>query len=504
MILEFSQLLLRSEEEFNSRLDKACAEHAQVYQEELRKAERKHDKVREGAELELTRLVLEEELRQMKREEERQRELERIKAEKAKQESEARQRVLEAKRREEEAARKAAEEQRQIQEAEARARAQKEREEMARRQKAEQEEAARKAREKAAAAQKAQAQAPQQPALQKAVQVPITAPAAQPTGAIAIGASDVEEIHSRYLELHQRMKAFWKPFKTECAQKGHPFKGPVGDLRRELRKITGQVTVERADSKVVISKIRELLRSTAKIGGPTVDIRSFIISRPLPTLSHESEAQYPAILLYAFICFEKFVIKQFDSEAAKEESGIIQELGVIAASLFVDKEFVWKGIPMIDLLLAKLHRACPILFGITGNPNTPEGRARLGWTNVGGSPMNVNYYHQRMVGLANGFAAMSLRAVAAPAIPISEHWRALASICNTPSDQLYTGHFMVLKGLVRDSAKKIIMYYGAQGRALLRHATIVMPTRAPARAKDTASLVSVYPDVWKAAGISLQ
>jgi nucleoporin GLE1 len=516
MVLEFSQLLIRSEQNFTNELDEACAKSAAEYQRRISIAASEHERVREGAELEVKRLALEQELEQKKREEaarreveKQQRELEKIEEEKekAKREEQERQRRAEAKKREEEAARQASEQQRQREEAEARLKAQRDQEEAARKSQLQQQEAA-------AAARKAQEQEAQKARLE-AAKAPL--PAAQPSpapvpststasgpAATAAGSADVENIHSRYLALHMRMKEFWKPFRKSCAQPGNPLKGPVGDLRRDIRKTTGQVTVRREDSKVVITKLRDILRRSRAAGGPTVDIRPFIISHPPPTLADESEAQYPAILLYAFICFEKFVVKQFDQEAANEEGRIIQELGAIAASLFMDKEFAWQGIPLTDLLLAKYHRVCPILFGVTGDLKSSEGRARLGWLPVSGGQISTNDYHQRMVGLAAGYAAFTLRHVATPALPISEYWRALASICNTPADKLYSGHFMVMKGLVKDSARKVLLFYGAQGRALLRQATIVMPRRAPPHASESATLVSVLPEVWKTLGISLE
>jgi nucleoporin GLE1 len=514
MVLEFAQLLMRSDEDFNNRLDQTCAEHARENQRQLSLAATEHERVREGAELERKRLILEQELQQKKREEEQRREVERIQREadkieqeraKAQREAEARLRQAEARKREEKAARQAAEQQQQRQEVEARLKAQKDQQDAARRlQIQQQEDAARKAKELEAAKARSEAAKAPLPAAQPSP-APIQRLSPPQSSAVqAVGSTDVEDIHSRYLALHKRMKAFWKPFRKECAQQGNPLKGPVGDLRRDMRRTTGQVTVKREDSKVVITKLREILRRSAAAGGPTVDIRQFIISHPLPTLANESEAQYPAILLYAFICFEKFVIKQFDQEAANEEGRIIQELGAIAASLFVDKEFAWKGLPLTDLLLAKFHRACPILFGISGDLKSAEGRARLGWLPVGGSLINTNYYHQRMAGLAAGYAALTLRAVAAPAVPISEYWRSLASLCNLPSEKLHSGHFMVLKGLVKDSAKKFIGFYGVQGRALLRHATIVLPSRAPSHAAETATLLRVLPEVWKTVGISVE
>jgi nucleoporin GLE1 len=507
LVLEFSQLLIRSDQEFNDRLDEATAAHARRHSEQLNKAALEHERIRQGAERECQRLILEQELERRKQEEEQQREIERVQREKAKQEADMRQRQLEAKQRQEEAARQEAEQKRQIQEAEARAKAQKEQEEALRQQKIQQEQAARKAQEAAAAAaaaERARIQASQQPSQVSQISAASTsasAVAAPQLEKSVSGATDVEKLHSRYLELHQRMKQFWKPFKKAAAEKGNPMKGPVGDMRRSLTQAAGQVTVKREDSKAVITKLRGILRQARDAGGPTIDIRPFIISYPIPPLANESEAQYPAILLYAFIWFEKLLIKQFDKEAPNEDGRIIQEAGAIAGSLFVDKEFLWKGIPMIDLLLAKYHKCCPILFGIRGDKRTAQGAARLGYVKISGVVPSVNEYHQRQEGLAAGFAAISLRLVPLPAIPASEYWRAITSICNIPSRDLYDGHFLVLKGLVKDYGKKFISMYGVQAKAVLRKALIDLPARAPEETKSTAPLVSVLAATWKKNGV---
>ncbi|KAF2661365.1 hypothetical protein K491DRAFT_587364 [Lophiostoma macrostomum CBS 122681] len=509
MLLDFSQMLVRSDQEFNARLDSAAAVHTRRNSEQLSQAALDHERVRQGAQLEINRLIREQELQRQRREDQQRQELERLDREKARQEAEIRQRQVEAKQREEETARREAQHKRQIEEAESRRKAQQEQEAAAQRLKAQQE-SERKAREAAAAAEQVRAaqqtpQAPQRPAAP-------AAPAAIPSAAItrpfparqAPGAYDPEEIHNRYLTLHKRMKDFWKPFKQQSAAKGNPLKAAVGDMRREMRTAMGQISVKREDSKIVITKLRQILRAAQSAGGPTIDIRPFIISRPLPTMSNDAEAQYPAILFYAFICFVKFALKQFEQEAALEDGRVIAELGTVAASLMVDKEFVWKGIPLIDLLLAKYHRVCPILFGITGDMRSSAGQARLGWIPISGAPPTVSTYSQRMTGLACGFATMSLRVVASPVLPASEYWRAISAICNTPPQQLTGGHFMVLKGLTRDWAKKFISIYGAQAKAVLRKATIGLPSRAPSQLAEAVNIVSSLPDAWRKAEVYIE
>lgn len=495
-------MLNRSDRDFHERLDQAAAQRAKEHNEQLARAAREHERVQEGAKLEIQRLILEQEQERIRREEAQRRELERLHQEKAQQEAEAQRRKFEAKQREEEAARKAAEQQRQLQEAEARIRAQKEQEETARKQKSEQEEAERKAKEAAAAAEKARAQQAvhiQQKSAPTSLSTVVTS-----TRAPQPPASEIEGLHAKYLELHKQMKEFRVTFAKRKV--GDPLKEPIGDARRKLRMRMGQITNVRKDSVQAIGRMREEVFNFAlNTPGPTIDIRPFIVNYKIPNSISEADAQYPAFLLYVFICFEKSLLKQFEKEAANNDGRIIQEIGLIAASLLADQKYMWNGIPMTDIVLAKLHHHCPILFGIRGDMSTREGQQRLGWLPIEGGAPEMNAYSERMKGLGCGFAALSLRQFSGktPAIPMSEYWRAVVSICNTPPTQLYPGHFFVLRGLLQDYARKFMTFYGVQAKAVLRRATIDLPARSPQRAMDAAKLVRVLPDGWRNERISL-
>ncbi|CAO2650488.1 Nn.00g017800.m01.CDS01 [Neocucurbitaria sp. VM-36] len=504
MALEFNLRLSISDRDFNDKLDQAAAERAKLHAEQLARAAEEHERVRRGAELELQRLVLEEEQAKLRREEAQRREVERLKQEKAREEAEAHRRGLEAKRREEETARQAAEHQRQIQETEARLKAQKEQEAAAERQKKEKVDADRKAAEAAATAEKARAQQiAQQPAPQTTststaptTTTTATTTVSKPSTTTQAHSADVEQIHAKYLELHLRMKQFRIAFWNEHKKPQSPLKQPVGDARRALRTRLGQINVERKDSVAAIKRLREECFDMAlNSRGPMIDIRPYIISHQIPPIANEAEAAYPAFLLYVWICFEKFLLKQFEKEAANEDGRIIQEIGLIAASLLGDQKYMWKGIPLTDIVLAKLHRACPPLFGVRGTMTTAEGRLRLGWLPTS----TLDAYNQRLRGVGAGYAAMSLRTFSskAPALPISEYWRAIVSICNTPPEHLWPGHFAILNGLLRDYYKKFLSLYGVPARGVLRRATIDLPARAPERCKDAAGTVSVLPEGWK-------
>lgn len=509
MAAEFNMRLSISDRDFNEKLDQAAAERAKLHTQQLAQAAEEHQRVLRSAELEIERLILEQEQIRIRREEAQKQEIERLKQQKARAEADAHRRALEAKQREEEAARQAAEHQRRLHETEARLKAQRDQEAAAAKQKQETDETNRKTAEAAAAAEKARTQqTAQQPAPEAAPAIAPT-PVAAPTPATQSQppANNAEQIHTKYLELHARMKKFRVDFQNVHKQKTSPLKGPVGDARREIRVRLGQITVERADSVAAIKRLRQNCFDIAiNTQGPMIDIRPYIVSQPIPQLANEADAAYPAFLLYVWICFEKSLLKQFEKEAASEDGRTIQEIGLIAASLLSDPKYMWRGMPLSDIVVAKFHRVCPPLFGVRGTMNTTQGRERLGWRLIDKNAPTVESYSQRLRGLGAGYAAMSLRSFngKAPAIPMSEYWRAIVSICNTPSAELWPGHFALIAGLVRDYYKKFLTYYGVPARGVLRRAVLELPARAPAHCKDAAGTVSVLAEGWKKERISLE
>jgi nucleoporin GLE1 len=512
--IEFNLRLSISDRDFNEKLDQAAAERARLHEEQLARAAEAHRKVLRSAELEVQRITLEEEQAEFRRHEAQRREVERLQREQAQERAEAQRQALQAKQREEEIARQAAERNRQLQESEARIRAQKEKDAADQRLKKEKEEADRRAKETADAAEKARLQQAPQPQAQPPQPAPTAAPGATPTppttstpaSSAQATPTNVNQIHAQYLALHARMKQFRIAFADQHKQKGNPLKAAVGDTRRNIRLRLGQINTDRKDSVAAIKRLREDSFNIAlTTPGPTVDIRPYLVSQEIPQLANEAEAQYPAFLLYMWICFEKFVLKQFEKEAASADGRTIQEIGLIAASLLADQRYMWKGIPLTDIVLAKLHRICPILFGIRGTMQTAEGRIRLGWLPIDKSQPSEEQYGQRMRGLGAGFAALSLRSfnAKAPAVPMSEYWRAIVSICNTPTDSLWPGHFALLYGLTRDYYKKFLGFYGAQARGVLRRATIDLPARAPPHCKDAAGPVATLPLGWAKENVRL-
>lgn len=487
----------------NEKLDLAAAERAKIHAEQLAKAAEEHARVRRSAQLELNRLELVALNERLDREEKERLENERLQREAERKAAEARQKELEAKQRAENAARQAVEHERKLKEVEEQARVQREQAALQEKQKQEKADADRKTAEAAAAAAKTQQPQPvPQPVTQPAA-VPVTVAPQQQASVNQNSGAEFEAIHAKYLELHLRMKQFRVSFWNEHKKTTSPLKAPVGDARRAIRTRLGQINIERKDSVAAIKRLREECFDKAlSTPGPVIDIRSYIVSHQVPQLSNEAEAAYPAMLLYVWICFEKFLLKQFEKEAANEDGRIIQEIGLIAASLLGDKKYMWKDIPMTDIVLAKLHKACPPLFGIRGTMDTAEGRLRLGFL----PGQTVDVYSQRLRGIGAGWAAMTLRTFSGKpaAIPVAEYWRAVVCICNTPADALFPGHFSILNGLLRDYYKKFLIMYGVPARAVLRRAVIDLPARAPARCKDAAASVRVLSESWKKERIVLE
>lgn len=167
--------------------------------------------------------------------------------------------------------------------------------------------------------------------------------------------------------------------------------------------------------------------------------------------------------------------------------------------MFAAESFRWQGHTLIDILVAKLHVVCPIIFGIYGDEKTKQGRERLGWWK---DPDNGNFvseqrHFERMTGLGAGFASLSLRnfekAKAINPYPDYNYWKALARITNVPPNQITQTHLVVLKGMIENFESKLLQFYGDMAIAALKHALIELPKRSPpsVAAKALAGLVDV-------------
>ena len=226
-----------------------------------------------------------------------------------------------------------------------------------------------------------------------------------------------------------------------------------------------------------------MLKEAATVQQPSLDIRPYILTH-IPPDADTTDNQVPALLIYLLNAFSKAVIAQFANEASVTPPAA-DPTGIAAITIFAANDFRWKGISLIDMLIAKFHVMCPVLFGIYGSDKMEEGRRRLGWQRDpdSGSWVNEQRHSERMTGLGVGFAALSLRdfknSKSVNPFPSGHFWRALACIINTPVQDITQTHCIVLKALVEHHINEFIGFYGQAGLVALRKAVIDFPRLAP-------------------------
>lgn len=203
----------------------------------------------------------------------------------------------------------------------------------------------------------------------------------------------------------------------------------------------------------------------------------FMLKKPQPVdgAIHNGDT-LPSLYIYLLNIFAKAVVKQFASEAAADM------YGVLVATIFANVELKWRDESMIDIMMAKMCHACPVLFGARGSEKTEQGRARLGWKREGGVWVTDQEHNTRMTGLGAGYAAISLRNFGRSKLknpfPPYHYWQTLASIVSTPPDLASPTQYNVLKAMIDNFEARFLAFYGSAGRAALRAALIDFPAQA--------------------------
>ncbi|KAL9101704.1 MAG: hypothetical protein Q9163_003069 [Psora crenata] len=502
LLYELNQLSISAQEGFYAQLDREAEERDSLHKKALAAAAEQHERVRKSVELERQRLDARIQAERDKRDAEARRELDQRRKEKV-------EREIEEQRREVERAKAIEAEQKKLAEIKRSEREEKE----ARKARREQENAVaiNKAREQEDATKQSPdpAQARSQLALETAqtkvslnhesmssTVVSTVQPKVQPVTTLSEQTAHdprVETEHNRYLEIHRRLKDFRK-FMTAQAKEDKQLKTAMGDMRREITKCVGQLTEGKGANRQPLSSILHVLKRAISFRGPSIDVTQFL-AYPPPTIT---DTNGPALIVYLLNIFSKAIISQYIGEASVSPKAA-DPVGIIASHIFAQPDFKWNGISLIDILLAKYHAVCPVLFGIYGPESTERGKQRLGWwrEDSGGPFILQQRHHERMTGLAAGFAALSLRNYEKSRLtnpfPDYHYWQAMAGIANVPSAELTQTHFVVLKGMIENYETKFIGFYGGAAVAALRHVLVELPTRASAgvASKSLAGLVDV-------------
>lgn len=502
LLWELGQLAISTQEGFYAHLDRENHERETLHQQALAAATAKHESVRRTAEQYRERLEEQIQAERKRREDEEQRELENLRREKVEREIAERKREVERAKTIELEEKRTAEVKRSEQEATDRKKAERERQaaESAKRQEEERRKAARQKDEAAAAevrgreaaveAQKARSA----PVIQAPAPIPFSAPPVQQSTPTTqpIQNTQSEAEHRRYLEIHRALKELRK-FMTAQAKQNAQLKGSMGDMRREIRKSVGQLRDGKGANKVQLQTTIETLKKAATLAEPQVDITMFLASPP-----QVDDRNGPALLVYLLNIFAKAMIAQFINEASVKPL-IADNLGTVASHIFALDNFRWKSISLIDILIAKFHVVCPVLFGIYGNEKTLEGKHRLGWWREegGGAFVPEQRHFERMTGLGAGFAGISLKnyekARAQNPYPDKHYWTSLARITNVPPQEITQTHFVVLKAMIENFESKFLHFFGDAAIAALRLSLIELPRRSPpsVAAKSLSGLVDV-------------
>lgn len=513
LLIEFQKLWNDQDRHLQQDLDDQIAQQARRHNEALAQASAEHDRVRKNAEIARERVELEIERERQRREAEEKDRLEQERQAKVAREAEerAKQRAVLERQQKEHSARAA--EEREIQAAKARLE-EHERQKAAdveARDRQAAEEAAR-AREKAreAAANAAKAREEAQKAAQKAAQAPSSQPAAvpqvtppsqpgpaisqvQPSTASTLPPSsdpihsEFEDLHKRYVGLHKQLKQMRQYVIVE-SKKIPALKTRLGDWRREISKSMGQLTSDKAQNRKPMIQIQSTLQEALKFTTPAVDVSPYLISVPHPAPGQQIPLS--GAFLYLLNIFAKSIISQFVFETSGGAKAA-DPIGVVAVSIFANPAFkLNQTIPLIDILLAKYHIVCPLLFCVTKatSQKTVQGRMRMGWQRDGDSFIDEQRHLERMAGLATGWAALTLRDFSKSKnnnpLPNFYYWRAIASITNTSAADLGSSHATVIKSLIEGFVPRFIGFYGVPGRAVLRAALVDLPARTRREKQD--------------------
>lgn len=224
-----------------------------------------------------------------------------------------------------------------------------------------------------------------------------------------------------------------------------------------------------------MQEIVQILDTASAVAEPSINVTQYLVQNHQPA---NASNQGPAVLLFLLNHFAKKIVSQFISESAVDSKSA-DVIGVLAVTVFARPQYLFNGQSLIDLLWAKYHKCCPVLFGITGSERTQTGRMKLGWKMEDGSFIRDQEHFSRMSGLGAGFAALSLRDFSksrnANPVPNRIYWESLARILNTPAQEVQPTHFVVLKAMIENYVPRIIATFGGAGLAVLRQALIEFP-----------------------------
>ncbi|ERS98731.1 hypothetical protein HMPREF1624_05518 [Sporothrix schenckii ATCC 58251] len=314
----------------------------------------------------------------------------------------------------------------------------------------------------------------------------------------------------RHIEVHKNLKAL-RRFVAQQSKTNPTLKSRMGDMRRDIRKSFGQLTSGGLrENRVPVARIITTLTAGLKeVPSELMDPSQFVLeprTQPVEGAFH-NEPQLPSLYLYLLNVLSKAAIAQFINESGADPR-TAEAIGQAVVKVYSEAEFLWRGKPMIDMLIAKYRVVCPVLFGFRGNDKMERGRAQVGWRKEDGRWIPEQYHIDRMTGLGAGFAAITLRDFSRvkreSPWPPTVYWTALAQIVNTPPEEMSETQCYVLKAMIADNESKFLGFYGNAGVAALRSALVDYPARIPKASAASETLKVLAKTINVKTGLDLE
>ncbi|SCU85258.1 LADA_0D06524g1_1 [Lachancea dasiensis] len=130
---------------------------------------------------------------------------------------------------------------------------------------------------------------------------------------------------------------------------------------------------------------------------------------------------------------------------------------------------------LLELLMARFVKKCPFVIGYTCKIDSEEGRYKMGWKRGQDNTWeDETSYDERMGGIATLYATITRLPLPQEFItshkhplPLSNSWKLLARLANSPTDLLTNTHFVVLGSWWDAAAAQLLQAYGRQAHKLL-------------------------------------
>lgn len=318
---------------------------------------------------------------------------------------------------------------------------------------------------------------------------------------------------SRLVTIHQNCKKMRAYMKSLCDQH-KKLKTDSGMSRRLLRMSVGQLTGGESDQKAnqfQVEKVSKILKDALEnkvCPSPMMSMDEFVVEQRQPVDGAHNNDQLPVMFVWLLNHFAKAVINQLALEAGSTPL-VALSVAIFTVRIFSQPEFLWRGKSLIDILIAKFRIVCPPLFGLRLDDTTEEGRARLGWKKNEGKWMSEEQQVGRWSGIVAGYAAICLRDFSRSTklkhpYGVWHYWKAIAAIASTPPAELTKTQAYILKSLINNYEKKFVGFYGSAAIAVLRKATVELPSKIEHQNEATRALGALATKMNHELGINVQ